>query len=133
MGMGWGNLAGPPFYRQAADEFLKDLLSADAMGWKGGLRWGPLLAWSWLHDIRFHTKNGYLEPLMLAGDYLRVADDALEGIRFMLPQFGVQPRPRPPGAPSTLITKKFLRTPKDANKALLQARFMVSQATTKKK
>ena len=90
----------------------------------GGLRWGPLLAWSFLHGMEFTKENGYLEPHMNMHNYLQVADDALEGIRFMLPQLGVQPRPRPPAAPPTLITQKFARSPPDTNRALLQARFM---------
>lgn len=111
--------------RQAADEFLKDLLSGNSgSGWKGGLRWGPLLAWSFLHDCPFTTTNGYLEPMMSEAEYMQVADDALQGIRFCLPQFGIKPQPRAPNAPSTLIMKKFARSPKDTNRALLQARFM---------
>ena len=109
--------------RQAADEFLKDLLAVES-GWKGGLRWGPLLAWSFLHGTEFPSKNGYLEPMMDHHQYMQVADDALEGIRFTLPQFGIKPRPRPPKAPSTLITKKFASSAREVNRALLQAHFM---------
>ena len=56
--------------------------------------------------------------------YLQVADDALAGIRFTLPQLGVKPRPQAPLAPATMITRHFARSPQETNRALLQAHFM---------
>lgn len=87
-------------YRQAAKQFLKDLQGVVGVngereeGWRGGIRWGPLLSWAFLNGNSFQMTRGYLEPLMTQEEYKQVGDDAMAGIRMTLHQLGIRPRTR---------------------------------------
>ena len=87
-------------YRQAAKQFLKDLQGVVGVngereeGWRGGIRWGPLLSWAFLNGNSFQMSRGYLEPLMTQEEYKQVGDDAMTGIRMTLHQLGIRPRTR---------------------------------------
>ena len=78
---------------EAAKRFLLDLQAKtpDTEGWAGGVRWGPLLAYSWMHNCRY-TQNpeGYIEPAIGTDTYKQLADDALAGIQLWLPRLGLE-------------------------------------------
>ena len=81
----------PPPLRQpgqASMAFLEDLLSEK-------IRWGPLLAYCFMHGMTFTTEQGSLEPELDEAQYLQVATDALAGMQLWLPRLGLQHLTRP--------------------------------------
>ena len=66
------------------------------------VRWGPLLAYSYMQGCEFSIAPGlnYLQPNIDVPLYMRLGEDALEGMRMWLPRLGLQrvARPGPYGA-----------------------------------
>ena len=67
---------------QACISFLEDLQGSH-------VRWGPLLAFCYLHGCEFSSAQGYLEPYVETPLYMQLADDALKGIDHWLPRLGI--------------------------------------------
>ena len=87
------------FNCEAAIAFLLDLQgkTTETLGWSGGVRWGPLLAFAWMHNCRFaQNPAGYVEPTINAELYQQLASDALDGIQQWLPRLGLERVHRPP-------------------------------------
>jgi hypothetical protein len=60
---------------EASSAFLHDLSggSAEVNGWNGGgIRYGPLLGWSFLQGLQMTTSRGYVEPVISADEYAQI-------------------------------------------------------------
>jgi hypothetical protein len=96
---------------QAVDRFLMDIQgsSDDNMG-NPQVRWGPLLAYCYMHGCDFDSVNDgmrtYVVPVVSTEMYTQIGWDVINAVRRWFPRLGLTLRMRP-GAQRPAASKLF--------------------------